>query len=532
MSMKKFLALTMSLLMVFGACQTAFGQVAILGEPVGIHNADGVLLVTDKSDNVIYQIVDGEASIYSGKIAVEDIYGDALEYYYDGGVETAYYGDPYDITPYLNGFALTDTAFNVVRYISDYKVYTIVGSGEAGYKDGQSIYTEFNGPTGITTDDEGNLYVADTQNNLIRKVDTTGTVTTFAGTTEAGYKDGAAPAAQFNQPTGLDWENGALYVCDTGNQRIRKVENGKVTTFAGTAGYYLESDGIFEGGYQDGAAAQAQFAEPMGILAQNGVVYVADSGNSAVRTIKNGVVSTAVINADPLMSVYPAKPSGLAMLNGTLYITDPFAGLVYSLHDALAKPSSEGDGVDIFKDVKQSDWFFKAVMFMQERGLISGTGDAQFSPNMNMTRGMFVTVVGRICEADGERISNNGCEFGDVKQNMYYAKYVQWAKDHGIASGSDDGNFYPDKNISRQEMLVMLRNLADHMDKDTTMSGGKTVNGFNDYNQIEKWAVSAANWAYSNGIVSGRDGNLLAPKATATRAEASQIFMKYLQNID
>ena len=517
--------------MTFGVCQTAFGQVTILGEPVGILNADGVLLVTDTSDNVIYQIVDGEASIYSGKVAVEDIYGDALEYYYDGGVETAYYGDPYDITPYLNGYALTDTAFNVVRYISENKVYTIVGSGKAGYQDGNSIETAFNGPTGITTDDEGNLYVADTQNNVIRKVDTQGNVTTFAGTGKEGYKDGAANAAQFNQPIGLDWEKGALYVCDTGNHRIRKVENGKVTTFAGTAGYYLESDGIYEGGYQDGAAAQAQFESPMGVLAYGDTVYVADSGNGAVRAIKNGVVSTVVINADSLQSVYPAKPNGLAMLNGTLYVADPFAGLVYSVFDALGRPSSEGEGAAVFKDVTQTDWFFKAVMFMQERGLISGTGDGKFSPNVNMTRGMFVTVVGRICEAEGEKIAARRCEFGDVKQDMYYAKYVQWAKDNGIASGSDDGKFYPDKNVSRQEMLVMLRNLAVHMGKDVNVNGSKSVTSFNDYGQIEKWAVGAANWAYANGIVSGRDGNLLEPKATATRAEVSQIFMKYLQNL-
>ena len=76
----------------------------------------------------------------------------------------------------------------------------------------------------------------------------------------------------------------------------------------------------------------------------------------------------------------------------------------------------------------------------------------------------------------------------------------------------------------------MLRNLAEHMDQNIAVKGGKTVTGFHDYNQIEKWAVDAANWAYSNGIVSGRDGNLLAPRATATRAEVSQIFMKYLQN--
>ena len=68
------------------------------------------------------------------------------------------------------------------------------------------------------------------------------------------------------------------------------------------------------------------------------------------------------------------------------------------------------------------------------------------------------------------------------------------------------------------------------MGKDVTVNGSKSVTSFNDYGQIEKWAVGAANWAYANGIVSGRDGNLLEPKATATRAEVSQIFMKYLQN--
>ena len=529
--MKKFLALSMSLLMVFGACQTAFGQVTILGEPVGLYHLDGTLLVTDKSDNVIYQIMDGEAGIYSGKSAVQDIYGDAMSYYYDGSNENAYYGDPYDMTEYLSGIAVTDTEFNVVRYISDHKVYTIAGDEKAGYKDGKSVRTAFNGPTGLATDEEGNLYVADTQNNVIRKINTTGKVTTFAGNGKEGYKDGSVDAAQFNQPTGLDWENGALYVCDTGNQRIRKIEDGKVTTFAGTAGYYLDSENIFEGGYQDGAAAQAQFSNPMDVLVQGGVVYVADTGNSAVRMIKNGVVSTAVMNADPLASVYPARPQGLAMLNGELYVADSFAGLVYSLHDALAQKGNDGAGADIFNDVKQADWFFKAVMFMQEKGLISGTGEGNFSPNMNMTRGMFVTVVGRICEAEGEAIANNGCEFSDVAQDMYYAKYVQWAKENGIAGGADDGRFYPDKNITRQEMLVMLRNLADHMDKDTSVKGNKTVNGFNDFSQIDGWAVGAANWAYENGIIGGRDGNLLAPQATATRAEVSQIFMKYLQNI-
>ncbi|MBR5816126.1 MAG: S-layer homology domain-containing protein [Anaerotignum sp.] len=529
--MKKFLALSMSLLMLFGTCQTAFAQATVLGEPVGITNADGVLLVTDKSDNVIYQIENGKASVYSGRMAAEDIYGDAMEYYYDGGVSTAYYGDPWDIIPFLNGFAVTDTAFNVVRYISEAKVYTLVGSGEAGYQNGESIKAVFNGPTGLAADDAGNLYIADTQNNVIRKMDSEGNVTTFAGSGKEGYQDGSASAAAFCQPTDIDWYNGALYVCDTGNQRIRKVENGKVSTFAGTAGHYLDSDSVYEGGYRDGAAAQAQFADPMGILVQGGVVYVADSGNSAVRKIEKGMVSTVVKAEDTTNSIYPSQPSGLTMLDGTLYITDPFAGLVYTVQDALSKATSVGDGIQIFRDVKDTDWFSKAVTFMWSKGLISGTAEGQFSPNVNMTRGMFVTVVGRICEAEGEKIKNDGCQFTDVKDDIYYAKYVQWAKENGIASGSDDGRFYPEKNISRQEMLVMLRNLAKHMDKNITVKGGKSAKDFADYGQIELWAETAVSWAYQNVIVSGRDGNLMAPKATATRAEVSQIFMKYLQNL-
>ena len=522
--MKKLLALSMSMLMALGICQTAFAEesnVLILGEPAGIYNADGVLLVADRSDNVIYQIDNGNISVYSGKSAVKDIYGNATSYYYDGNNETAYYGDPYDITPYLNGYAVTDKEFNVIRYISDYKVYTIVGSGNAGYKDASSVKAEFNGPTGITTDDEGNLYISDTQNNVIRKVDTEGNVTTFAGNRKEGYKDGEAKKASFNQPTGIDWYKGALYVCDTGNQRIRKIENGYVTTFAGTAGYYLDSAGIFEGGYKDGTALQAQFAEPMGVFVDNGIVYVADSGNSAVRKIENGMVSTLLVNDDPDHSVYPAQPMDIAVLDGMLYVTDPFAGLVYSSgYVAYDNP---------FEDVKAEDWFYNAVTFMKAKGYISGTHTNKFSPDINMTKGMFVTVLGRICESEGVVIGNKDCLFTDVNDNIYYAKYAQWAKENGIAYGSENERFYPEQSITRQEMFVMLYNAAKYMGDDVSVSGYETVYGFNDSNKVASWAVEAANWTYSEGIVSGRGDNMLFPEATATRAEVSQIFTQYLK---
>ena len=259
----------------------------------------------------------------------------------------------------------------------------------------------------------------------------------------------------------------------------------------------------------------------MGVFVDNGIVYVADSGNSAVRKIENGMVSTLLVNDDPDHSVYPAQPMDIAVLDGMLYVTDPFAGLVYSSgYVAYDNP---------FEDVKAEDWFYNAVTFMKAKGYISGTHTNKFSPDINMTKGMFVTVLGRICESEGVVINNKDCLFVDVDDNMYYAKYAQWAKENGIAYGSENERFYPEQSITRQEMFVMLYNAAKYMGDDVSVSGYETVYGFNDSNKVASWAVEAANWTYSEGIVSGRGDNMLFPEATATRAEVSQIFTQYLK---
>lgn len=529
--MKKFITVSLSLLLLMGACQPVFGQVTTvttLGAPVGIYSTEDGLLVADKKENVIYQIKDKTASVFCGKSGVFDIYGNALGYYYDGSRQNAYFNGPYGITSYLEGYAVTDTKNNAVRYISDEKVYTIVGDGTAGSENDRSLNAKFHGPTGITTDDKGNLYIADTQNNRIRKVDTKGNVTTYAGGHE-GYADGSSSQAMFNQPTGVYWYEGALYVCDSGNHRIRKVENSIVTTIAGTAGYYTGTK-IFAGGYKDGACAQAQFSNPTGIIVKDGVIYVADTGNSAVRKIENGKVSTLVKNTDPSQSVYPTSPTGLAFLGDMLYISDPFAGIVYALEDALVKEAALAEVTYSFEDVAKDDWYYDAVMYMRQKGFIMGTSDTTYSPAQNMTRAMFVAVMGRIYEAQGYEIPETVCEYDDVKADMYYTKYVQWAKVNEIACGAEDNKFYPDENIDRQQMVVMLYNLAQYMQKDTSAdTSEKSIKDFVDYEEIADWAAPAVDWAVKKGIISGKDGNRYDPNGSATRAEVSQIFMKFCQ---
>jgi len=157
----------------------------------------------------------------------------------------------------------------------------------SGAVNGTGTNAAFSDPAAMIADANGNLFVADSGNHAIRKITPDGVVMTFAGKLGvAGSANGTGTAARFNSPSGLAFDPaGNLYVSDTGNGTIRKITPAaKVSTFAGVAG---------AGGFLDGAAGVALFSSPLGIVvAPNGTVYVADSGNHCIRKIAGGVVST------------------------------------------------------------------------------------------------------------------------------------------------------------------------------------------------------------------------------------------------
>jgi hypothetical protein len=157
----------------------------------------------------------------------------------------------------------------------------------SGATNGTGTNAMFSDPAAIVADTNENFFVADSQNNAIRKITTNGVVTTFAGQLGvAGSANDTGTNAQFNSPSGLAFDkNGNLFVSDTGNSTIRKITSaGVVSTFAGIAG---------SSGFADGAAGGAQFNSPLGIaIAPNGKIYVADSGNHCIREISGGIVST------------------------------------------------------------------------------------------------------------------------------------------------------------------------------------------------------------------------------------------------
>ena len=156
------------------------------------------------------------------------------------------------------------------------KVVTLAGSGTGGYKDGAAATAQFSDPSGVAVDSKGNVYVADQNNDRVRRI-AGGKVTTIAGSGTIGMKDGPALSAQFDTPIDVEVDaTGRVFVADQNNHAIRVIKGGKVSTLAG--------DGYT--GYKDGPALKAQFNFPTGLaMGPKGKLYVADQINARIRVI-------------------------------------------------------------------------------------------------------------------------------------------------------------------------------------------------------------------------------------------------------
>ncbi|MDR2357322.1 MAG: S-layer homology domain-containing protein, partial [Oscillospiraceae bacterium] len=185
-----------------------------------------------------------------------------------------------------------------------------------------------------------------------------------------------------------------------------------------------------------------------------------------------------------------------------------------------------------FTDVSEDDWFYSDVEFAYERGLFTGTGEDTFSPGMPMTRSMLVTVLYRLA-GGGEWVEDSGV-FADVEPGLWYSEAIAWAAKQGIVNGVGDNLFKPDGDITRQELVTALYRYVKwaasngaHPEFETIL-GVTGVVPFDDSDVIADWAREAVLWAYDNGIVQGRPGNVFDPKGRATRAEVAAILRRFI----
>jgi len=261
----------------------------------------------------------------------------------DGSLAVARFGDPTAIAvDSIGNIYVADTANNTIRKITPLGIVsTLAGlAGEPGSADGTGAAARFDGPTGIAVDAAGNVFVADTGNHTIRRITPGGLVTTVAGAaTQSGADDGTGGDARFNLPLGLALDPlGNIFVADSGNHTVRRSSPaGIVTTFAGTPENF---------GFADGMGTNASFNNPVGLaLDAGGNVFVSDANNHVIRRISAaGAVTTFAgspggdgSSDGPAPAARFGKPAELAFdRRGNLYVAD-------SLNNTLRKITPAGD---------------------------------------------------------------------------------------------------------------------------------------------------------------------------------------------
>ncbi len=307
-----------------------------LDNPQGVVAADGVVDVSNTADNVVASIDGIATTTIAGSYEATGESG-------DGGPATAATLDqPTALARDKAGdLFIADTEDNVVREITpDGIIHLVAGNGTEGDRaDGPAGHAELDSPQGVAVNAKGDVFIADTYNNVVREVTPRGFISTYAGDGNPGYRGDGGPAvrAELSSPTGLALDAlGNLYIADSGNNVIRRVStNGVITTVAGDVAADESSGGL--GGFSGdgGPATQARLNSPQGIAVdQAGDLFIADTFNNAIREVTPaGIISTVVNSTGKKGSSGNGGPAAAAELNtpfgvsvdastGDLYIAD------------------------------------------------------------------------------------------------------------------------------------------------------------------------------------------------------------------
>lgn len=314
---KKILCTTLILAVLvtaaIGASAASEADESFLIDPTGIYVTDDGLLVTDAGRNAVIKVTEEGASVYAGytlPVTVGATNGGHL----DGRADQALFNKPTTAIMWNDGLLISDTENHCLRWMHEGLVRTLAGCDE-GEKDGWASRARFSRPMGLVNKDDQYIYVADSGNGLIRCIDLNGNVSTYL--------------TSFDAPCGLVLEDGVFYITDMGANLIYSynVKRDEVKLIGG----FKDDFGDSAAGYKDGKAEEALFDSPTGIVVdKDGTVYVADTGNSAIRVIRDGEVSTLLRGSGD--GTYPVlvKPTGLALKDELLYICDSFTGSVFA----------------------------------------------------------------------------------------------------------------------------------------------------------------------------------------------------------
>lgn len=249
----------------------------------------------------------------------------------------------------------------------------------------------------------------------------------------------------------------------------------------------------------------------------NTVELSVTAGSETVENISGGVEVTV-----PMKETTPGTVAVLVREDGTRQvIRKSMAGnksLTVSL-DGSAKIEIV-DNRKQFADVPAANWESNAVMFVSSHELFHGTDSSTFSPDLPMSRGMLAVVLHNLENNPSQELTGM---FTDVDNSKWYAEGISWAAEQGIVSGYGGGKFGPNDDITREQLAVMLWRYAGR-----PAATSSSLN-FTDADEISSWALDAMRWATGNGIISGKGNGILDPAGKATRAQAAQMLMKFME---
>ena len=181
-----------------------------------------------------------------------------------------------------------------------------------------------------------------------------------------------------------------------------------------------------------------------------------------------------------------------------------------------------------FADVNKTNWYYDAVSYVFENGLMKGTTDTDFSPELPLTRGMLVTVLHRI---EGSPHVAENSKFTDVDKEVYYANAVNWAKQNGIVNGITENEFAPDTNITREQIVIILYRYSLMKKYTTNTSPNAQIDQYNDFSAVSEYATQAMQYAIESGLIKGDASGNLNPQGLATRAEIATILYRFIKKI-
>ena len=176
-----------------------------------------------------------------------------------------------------------------------------------------------------------------------------------------------------------------------------------------------------------------------------------------------------------------------------------------------------------FPDVTEGDWFYDAVRYAYETGLMDGVGDNLFAPNSQTTRAQLVTILYRL---EGEPEVSGTSGFSDVAAGTWYTDAVAWAAQNGIVNGVSDTEFAPGDDITREQLAAILYRYAAYQGYDVSQRAD--LSGFGDAESISGYAQEALSWAHAQGLVLGFEDGSLRPQGTASRAQIAAVLMRFL----